>query len=369
MQIRNIAIIAHVDHGKTTLVDGLLKQSGTDLGKSAGQEQIMDSNELERERGITIFSKNASVMYRDAKINIIDTPGHADFGGEVERVLNMADGSLLLVDAQEGPMPQTRFVLKKALAFGHKIIVVVNKIDKTNARIPHTLEKVLELFIELGATNDQIEFPVVYAAGRLGKAGMEPSLEAMADFTPLFEAVMRYIPPPPAAEGPFQAMVVSIAYDNYKGRIAIGRIARGSVAMGMPLAVVAPGGAVVTSVVKKHPVEDRMEAVKDYGPGMARGQGGRIAVFILGGMETTLDEMEYLLLRQKEKTFQPRRTGGEITGMCMELTQRRNDRIKYFQKNPSEKPKLRKKTGTLYLPAGVRWMPTLEPGFKVAARI
>src|SRR3989338_2249842 len=166
--IRNIAIIAHVDHGKTTLVDALLKQSGTNLGKAAGTEQIMDSNELERERGITIFSKNASVQYKNVKINIIDPPGHADFGGEVERVLNMADGSLLLVDAQEGPMPQTRFVLKKALAAGHKIIVVINKIDKKNARVNYALDKVFELFIELGATAEQLNFPIIYAAGKLG---------------------------------------------------------------------------------------------------------------------------------------------------------------------------------------------------------
>src|SRR3989344_3054753 len=161
-KIRNIAIIAHVDHGKTTLVDALLRQSDTDIGKTANQEQIMDSNELERERGITIFSKNASVEYGEVKINIIDTPGHADFGGEVERVLNMADGALLLVDAQEGPMPQTRFVLKKALANGLKIIVVINKIDKPNVRINYTLEKIIELFMELGASNEQMNFPVIY---------------------------------------------------------------------------------------------------------------------------------------------------------------------------------------------------------------
>ncbi len=245
MEIRNIAIIAHVDHGKTTLVDGLLKQSGTDLGKKAGTEQIMDSNELERERGITIFAKNASVMYKGAKINIIDTPGHADFGGEVERVLNMADGSLLLVDAQEGPMPQTRFVLKKALAIGHKIIVVVNKIDKENARIPHTLDKVLELFVELGATNDQLDFPVVYAAGRLGKAGLEPELASMEDLTPLFDAVMKYIPAPKTEkEGPLQAMVVSISYDNYKGRVGVSRVTRGTAVAGTQVAIVSVDGKV-----------------------------------------------------------------------------------------------------------------------------
>ncbi|MEK7122905.1 MAG: GTP-binding protein, partial [Patescibacteria group bacterium] len=171
MNIRNVAIIAHVDHGKTTLVDALLRQSQTALSKDAG-ELIMDSNELERERGITIFSKNASVRWKDAKINIIDTPGHADFGGEVERVLKMADGVLLLVDAQEGPMPQTRFVLKKALEAGHTVIVVINKIDKQNSRVTWALEKTFELFIDLGATDEQVDFPVMYASARAGKAGL-----------------------------------------------------------------------------------------------------------------------------------------------------------------------------------------------------
>lgn len=241
--IRNIAIIAHVDHGKTTLVDALLKQSGTDLGKRGGDEQIMDSNELERERGITIFAKNASVQYKGVKINIIDTPGHADFGGEVERVLNMADGSLLLVDAQEGPMPQTRFVLKKALATGHKIIVVVNKIDKPNARVNHTLEKILELFIELGATNEQMEFPIVYAAGRLGKTGLVSDIERMVDCAPLFDAVIKYIPAPQAdVAGSFQMMVMSISYDNYKGKIGVGRIVRGIAKNGQAVAVIGVDG-------------------------------------------------------------------------------------------------------------------------------
>jgi len=237
MDIRNIAIIAHVDHGKSTLVDALLKQSETNLGKLVNSELIMDSNELERERGITIFSKNAAVIYRGVKINIIDTPGHADFGGEVERVLNMADGSLLLVDAQEGPMPQTRFVLKKALAAGHKIIVVINKVDKPNARVNYALEKVIELFIELGASNDQLNFPVLYAAGKLGVAGMTPDLAAMKDVVPLYDAVIRHIPAPRAvADAPFQMMVVSIFYDNYQGRIAVGRIERGAAASGMQIA-------------------------------------------------------------------------------------------------------------------------------------
>lgn len=250
MDIRNIAIIAHVDHGKTTLVDGLLKQSGTDLGKQAGGEMIMDSNDLERERGITIFSKNAAVVYKGVKINIIDTPGHADFGGEVERVLNMADGSLLLVDAQEGPMPQTRFVLKKALAIGHKIIVVINKIDKPNARITHALDKALELFVDLGATNEQLDFPVIYAAGRLGVAGLTSDMQAMTDFVPLFDAIIRHIPAPQArAEGLLQMMVVSLAYDNYKGKIGIGRVTRGTITANQLVAIVANDGTVRTSKI------------------------------------------------------------------------------------------------------------------------
>ncbi|MBI2591606.1 MAG: GTP-binding protein [Candidatus Brennerbacteria bacterium] len=237
MEIRNIAIIAHVDHGKTTLVDALLKQSETDLGKSANQEQIMDSNELERERGITIFSKNASVQYQGVKINIIDTPGHADFGGEVERVLNMADGALLLVDAQEGPMPQTRFVLKKALAIGHKIIVVINKIDKPNARVNHVLEKVIELFMELGASDEQLNFPVVYASGKFGKAGLEPNLDSMSGIKPLFEKIIEYIPAPESdINAPLQMMIVSISYDNYKGKIGVGRIHKGKITNSQPIA-------------------------------------------------------------------------------------------------------------------------------------
>jgi GTP-binding protein len=253
--IRNIAIIAHVDHGKTTLVDALLKQSGTVLDKAGPTEQIMDSNELERERGITIFAKNASVQYlpqatgtekpAPVKINILDTPGHADFGGEVERVLNMADGSLLLVDAEEGPMAQTRFVLKKALSLGHKIIVVINKIDKPNARVNHTLEKIIELFIELGATNEQINFPIVYASGRLGRASLTPELESSANARPLFEAILKYIPAPGGEiEKPLQMMIVSIVYDNYKGRLGIGRIHQGKITNGQKVSVINRAGAV-----------------------------------------------------------------------------------------------------------------------------
>jgi GTP-binding protein len=232
--LRNIAIIAHVDHGKTTLVDALLRQSKTQMKKEVSQqEMIMDSNELERERGITIFSKNAAVQFGDIKINIIDTPGHADFGGEVERVLNMADGCLLLIDAKEGPMPQTRFVLKKALQMGHKIIVVVNKIDKPGARIQWALEATMELFLELGAGEHSLDFPVIYASGRDGKAGLEPDLSAMTDITPLFEAITLHIPAPMVKpEEPLQMLVTSIAADNFKGRIAIGKISSGKIVAG-----------------------------------------------------------------------------------------------------------------------------------------
>src|SRR3989344_2091894 len=183
--IRNIAIIAHVDHGKTTLVDALLKQSATKLHKDAGDSLIMDSNELERERGITIFSKNAAVVWQGTKINIIDTPGHADFGGEVERVLTMADGCLLLVDAKEGPMPQTRFVLKKALQTKHKIIVVINKIDRPDANIQNALNKTFDLFMDLGADDETADFPVIYASAKQGLAGLEPNLTTMSDISAL----------------------------------------------------------------------------------------------------------------------------------------------------------------------------------------
>ena len=229
--IRNIAIIAHVDHGKTTLVDALLRQSKTEMKKEvAAQEMIMDSNELERERGITIFSKNASVVYNGTKINIIDTPGHADFGGEVERVLNMADGCLLLIDAKEGPMPQTRFVLKKALEMGHKIIVVVNKIDKKDADPKKALESTYELFLELGAGDHSLDFPVIYASGRDGLAGLEPDLAKMKDINPLFDSIIEHIPSPIAdPEKPLQMLVTSLSPDDFKGRIAIGRVYSGVV--------------------------------------------------------------------------------------------------------------------------------------------
>ena len=230
MNIRNVAIIAHVDHGKTTLVDGLLNQTHTHLKKElVDTSLIMDSNDLEKERGITIFSKNASVRWNDTKINIIDTPSHADFGGEVERVLKMADGCLLLIDAKEGPMPQTRFVLKQALSMGLKVIVVVNKIDKPDARIDYVLNKTFDLFIDLGADEASAYFPTVYASGKQGKAGLEPDLSTMTDLTPIFEMIMKEIPAPSGdASKPLQMLVTSISGDNFKGRIATGRIYNGT---------------------------------------------------------------------------------------------------------------------------------------------
>ncbi|MBP6913225.1 MAG: translational GTPase TypA [Candidatus Levybacteria bacterium] len=237
MNIRNVAIIAHVDHGKTTLVDCLLRQAKTHLGKEFDDTShlIMDSNELEKERGITIFSKNASVAWKDNageeyKINIIDTPGHADFGGEVERVLTMADGCLLLIDAKEGPMPQTRFVLKQALKMKHKIIVVINKIDKPDARINHVINKTFDLFIELGADDATAEFPIVYASAKNGLAGLEPVLSDMKDITPVFDAILKEIPEPKVdPDSHLQMLVTTIGADSHKGRIAIGRILNGKI--------------------------------------------------------------------------------------------------------------------------------------------
>jgi GTP-binding protein len=233
--LRNIAIIAHVDHGKTTLVDALLKQSENfKLKSDAPQELIMDSNELEIERGITIFSKNTAIHYKGVKINIVDTPGHADFGGEVERIMRMVDGALLLIDAKEGPMPQTKFVLRKAIQAGHKIIVVINKIDKPDARPEWALNATYDLFMELGASEQQIEFPVIYAAATLGKAGLKPDLGEMKNIQPLFEAIKSYINPPAIdEEKPLQMLTVNLAYDNYKGKIAVGRIYSGELKKGM----------------------------------------------------------------------------------------------------------------------------------------
>lgn len=230
--LRNVAIIAHVDHGKTTLVDQLLLQSGIFRANEAVAERVMDSNDLERERGITILSKNTAVMYNGTKINIVDTPGHADFGGEVERILMMVDGVLLLVDAFEGCMPQTRFVLKKALGLGKKPLVVVNKIDRPGARPAEVLDEVLDLFIELGADEDQLEFPVVYASGRAGYASLDPDVPG-TDMKPLFEKIIEEIPAPKGEmDAPLQLLFSNIDYDEYVGRIGIGRVERGSVKVG-----------------------------------------------------------------------------------------------------------------------------------------
>ena len=247
INIRNVAIIAHVDHGKTTLVDALLRQSKTKISKEtvAKGDLIMDSNDLERERGITIFSKNAAVQYRGTKINIIDTPGHADFGGEVERVLSMADGALLLVDAKEGPMPQTRFVLKQALGRGLKIIVVINKIDKPDARLDYVHDKTLELFLELGASDELANFPVLYASAKNGLAGTDSALEKMTDITPVFEMITKEIKPPAGdATRPLQMLVTTISGDPFKGRVATGRIWNGELAAGQTVTLVNRAGEV-----------------------------------------------------------------------------------------------------------------------------
>lgn len=238
MNLRNIAIIAHVDHGKTTLVDALLKQSvDFKLSHDGPQELIMDSNELERERGITIFSKNAAVIYKDIKINIVDTPGHADFGGEVERIMRMVDGILLLIDAKEGPMPQTKFVLRKAIQAGHKIIVVISKIDKPDARPEWALSATYDLFFELGASEEQIEFPVVYASAVQGKAGLTKDLAEMKNIEPIFETIVKNIAPPKRdLAAPAQMLVVNLAYDNYRGKIAIGRLYAGVLKKGQQIA-------------------------------------------------------------------------------------------------------------------------------------
>lgn len=230
--LRNIAIIAHVDHGKTTLVDGLLKQSHIFRDPDAAGTLIMDSNDLERERGITILAKNTAIIYKDIKINILDTPGHADFGGEVERVLNMADGCLLLVDAAEGPMPQTRTVLAQALQLGLRPIVVINKIDRGDARIDDVIELVNDLFLDLAIDDAQLEFPIIYAIGRAGRAGLAP--DALADdLIPLLDTILEVVPAPEVdITGPFQMLVTSLDYDSHRGRIAIGRIHRGAVSMG-----------------------------------------------------------------------------------------------------------------------------------------
>lgn len=236
-KIRNVAIIAHVDHGKTTLVDAMLRQSGIFRANEQVQERVMDSNDLEKERGITILSKNTAVHYKDLKINIVDTPGHADFGGEVERVLKMVDGVVLLVDAFEGAMPQTREVLKKSLALNLKPIVVINKIDRPGARPMQVVDDVIDLFIELGANDDQLEFPVVFASGKQGIATLDLDKPG-EDLKCLFETIINTIEAPKCdLNGPMQMLVSNIDYDDYIGRIAIGRIERGSMELGMPVAI------------------------------------------------------------------------------------------------------------------------------------
>jgi GTP-binding protein len=243
-QLRNIAIIAHVDHGKTTLVDQLLKQSGTLDARKAVPERVMDSNALERERGITILAKNTAIRWRDYRINIVDTPGHADFGGEVERVLSMVDSVLLLVDAVDGPMPQTRFVTQKAFAHGLRPIVVINKIDRDEARPSWVLDQTFDLFDRLGATEEQLDFPVVYASALKGFAGNEPT-ELAQDMTPLFEAIVKHCPPPDVdPSGPLQLQVSQLDYSSYVGAIGIGRIKRGRLRRNMPVAVIDRDGKV-----------------------------------------------------------------------------------------------------------------------------
>ncbi|MBC8100881.1 MAG: translational GTPase TypA [Armatimonadetes bacterium] len=240
--IRNIAIIAHVDHGKTTLVDGMLKQSKVFRDSANVGERILDSNALEKERGITILAKNTAVTWGGIKINIVDTPGHADFGGEVERVLNMVDGALLLIDSVEGPMPQTRFVLRKALSLGLKMIVVINKVDRPNARFEEALNETFDLFVELGATDEQAEFPVVYAIGLTGRAGLTATTLA-DDLSPLFETIISQVPAPIIDENaPTKMQVTTLEFDNYKGQIGVGRLISGSVRKGMSVVRITPDG-------------------------------------------------------------------------------------------------------------------------------
>ena len=236
-KLRNIAIIAHVDHGKTTLVDEMLKQSGVYRENQAVVERVMDSNDLERERGITILAKNTAIQYQDVKINVVDTPGHADFGGEVERILKMVNGVILLVDAAEGPMPQTRFVLSKALELGHRVIVVVNKIDRPDQRIHEVIDEVLELLLDLDATPEQLDSPMLFCSARQGVASYSPDVPG-TDLKPLFDTILSYIPAPEAdLDQPFQMLVSAIDYNEFVGRIAIGRVERGVLKQNQEIAV------------------------------------------------------------------------------------------------------------------------------------
>lgn len=242
LQMRNIAIIAHVDHGKTTLVDGMLRQTNVFRTNQQVQDRVLDSNDLERERGITILAKNTGVVYKDNTINIVDTPGHADFGGEVERIMNMVDGVLLLVDAVEGPMPQTRFVLRQALNKGLKAIVVVNKIDRPAARLDYAINSTFDLFIDLGATEEQADFPIIYAIALQGKAGTDP--DALSDdLAPLFDTILDHIPPPEVdPTAPTQMLVSTLEYSSYVGKIAIGRLQNGSIRSGQQIAHINAAG-------------------------------------------------------------------------------------------------------------------------------
>ncbi|MBQ1707154.1 MAG: translational GTPase TypA [Clostridia bacterium] len=267
--IRNVAMIAHVDHGKTTLVDALLKQSGIFRQNEQVDERVMDSNDLERERGITILSKNTSVRYGDTKINIIDTPGHADFGGEVERILLMVDGVLLLVDAFEGCMPQTRFVLKKALGLKKKVVVVINKIDRPGARPAEVVDEVIDLFIELGADEDQIEFPVVYASARDGYASYDER-DREGDMRPIFESILKEVPAPKGdVDAPLQVLFSSLDYDDYVGRMGIGRIERGTIRQNEPLVLCKADGSEEKVKVSKLYVYEGLarKEVKEAGAG------------------------------------------------------------------------------------------------------
>src|SRR5882724_3949911 len=248
--IRNIAIIAHVDHGKTTLVDCLLRQSGMFRESQLVGDCILDSNDLERERGITILAKNIAVTYKGVKINIIDTPGHADFGGEVERVLKMADGVLLLCDAFEGAMPQTRFVTQKALALGLKPIVVVNKVDKENCRPEEVYEQIFELFFNLEATEDQLDFPVIYGSSKQGWMSTDWKTPT-EDIFPLMDAILENIPPAPVAEGTLQMQITSLDYSSFVGRIAVGRVHRGAIKENMPVSLVKRDGTIIKSRIKE----------------------------------------------------------------------------------------------------------------------
>jgi len=257
--IRNIAIIAHVDHGKTTLVDAMLRQSHIFRENQQVAERVMDSNDLERERGITILSKNTAIIYRGVKINIVDTPGHADFGGEVERVMNMVDGVLLLVDAVDGPMPQTRFVLRKALQAGHRAILVVNKIDRPNARPNHVVNETFDLFVDLGASDEQAEFAVIYSDALRGVAGRSP-LKIHDSLEALFEAILDQIPPPDVdPNGPAQLLVTTTSYDDYKGKILIGRLQRGTMAHGQAVARIAHDGTITPAKINQLFVFDGLE--------------------------------------------------------------------------------------------------------------